>query len=103
MIEVGKPIPKGVGAEIREGLRGAGVHCRAGHQASKGDAVKLILLLAVQKKKVLFFRIGPPMEPPNWFKLNFSAAGAKKLLASSAVLRKTRIVTRGSRWCRISW
>src|SRR5450432_1134764 len=40
------------------------------------------------KKKVLFFRIGPPIEPPYWFRLNFSGEVAKKLLASSEVLRR---------------
>src|SRR5580765_6342764 len=40
------------------------------------------------KKNVLFLRIGPPMDPPNWFKLNFSVEVAKKLLASRSVLRK---------------
>src|SRR3984957_2728950 len=41
-----------------------------------------------RKKKVLFLRIGPPREPPNWFRLNFSGEVAKKLLASSEVLRR---------------
>src|SRR5580704_4265809 len=41
-----------------------------------------------RKKNVLFFRIGPPSEPPYWFRLNFSGEVAKKLFASSEVLRK---------------
>src|SRR6267378_3778799 len=41
-----------------------------------------------RKKNVLFLMMGPPMEPPNWFKLNFSGVWAKKLLASRDLLRR---------------
>src|SRR6516164_1940710 len=41
-----------------------------------------------RQKQVLFLRIGPPIDPPNWFRWNFSLSVAKKLLASSEVLRK---------------
>src|ERR1700722_2646665 len=40
------------------------------------------------KKKVLFLKMGPPTDPPNWFRLNFSAVGAKKVLASRDLLRR---------------
>ena len=39
------------------------------------------------KKNVLSLKIGPPTEPPNWFRLNFSRELASALLASRLVLR----------------
>ena len=40
------------------------------------------------KKKVLFLTMGPPIEPPNWLRLNSGLrAGSKKLRASKLSLR----------------
>ena len=48
-------------------LRGeiAIAHRLSWNQSRKRDALALILLFAVEVKKVLLTRIGPPKEPPN--------------------------------------
>src|SRR5208282_1396476 len=58
---------EGVGTEIRVGLRGAGVHRRAGDQASEGDAMELVLLLAIDEEEGLVL-------------LNWSTDGTTKLV-----------------------